>query len=113
MLRFWKEILLALLIAASSYLIYDKIVSIGINKGKQEVVEFNKNVDQKIKVLEDFSRVIVIQNENSAKLLRSDMAAILAEAKTKAIFVEKNGKCTLSNEFIDSYNSVIDRANRK
>lgn len=113
LLKFWKEILLAVLIGMGGYLIYDKLVTIGVNKGKQELTLYKSQLDEKISTLEDFSRVIIVQNENTTKLLRADMSAILAEAKTKPVFVLKDGKCTLSTEFVDSYNSVIDRANAK
>lgn len=111
--KFYKEIAILLLLLLCGTLVYQKVIERGVKKGREEVVEYNAKIDEKIEVLEDFMRVVVVQNEQSAKVLHRDLGLLLTEAKKKPMYIKNGDGCTLSPEFVDSYNTIITRANSK
>ncbi len=114
---YWKEGLIALLLAITITYTYDKLVGIGyeraIQQHKEYVDEYNKKLDGRINNLEGFSSYLIKQNEVYNVKLNEDLNKILVASRKGPLVIQKEGKCTLSSNFIDSYNSVIDRANQK
>lgn len=115
--KYWKEMVIGALISFCVYFIYNNIYERGFEKANAEHVayikEYNSKLDTRIQTLEDFSRVIYEQNEQTKRSQLADNQKILALARKEPLVIYKEGKCTLSPTFVDSYNSVIDRANQK
>lgn len=108
--KYWKELLLAMTIFVSGYLAYDKVY----NKGVEDTVAAHqKYLDEKISKLEQLSTDIAKQTETSNQQVRDDLAVILSNSSKKPTVIYKEGKCIPSDNFLDSYNSLIDRANSK
>lgn len=110
--KFWKEILLAVLLAASGYFIYDKIYSYAEHKTaikyEEEWAKYNKALDTRIGKLESLSSSLYDQNEQKAKKLDVALAGILLKYKNVQLYtITNDGKCVPSKEFLDSYNSII------
>lgn len=110
MLKYWKELVVILALSVCAYLVYDKIYTKAV---EDTIAAHQKYMDGKIQTLEDMSSHIALQNEQSTKALQSDLAEILAKSSKKPTVIYKEGKCIPSDNFLDSYNSLIDRANSK
>lgn len=115
--KFWKELLLAVALIFVGYMVYDKIYERGFEKSQQEhrdyVKKYSEDLDIRIDKLEQLSANIVEQNMIAAQNRDDDLKKILKAAAQKSLVVYKDGKCTPSQEFLDSYNSIINRANSK
>lgn len=110
--KFWKEILLAALVAVSGYFIYDKIYAYAEHKTavkyEEKWADYNKALDTRIKTLEDLSQSLYDQNEQKAKKLDVSLAALLLKYKNIQLYtITNDGKCVPSKEFLDSYNAII------
>lgn len=109
-IKFWKELVLAAAILFNAYLVYDKIYTKGV---EDTIAAHQKYLDEKISNLEQLSTSIAKQNETNNQQVRDDLAVILSNSSKKPTVIYKEGKCIPSDNFLDSYNSLIDRANSK
>lgn len=116
--RFWKHLAVVLAICFLAYTAFDYIWQKGYNAAHTECVEqfdkYNASIDSKINNLEALSsELIKVQGKNAATMGKS-LDAILAVSKEKTLIsIAKDGKCTLTQDFFDSYNSLILRGNQK
>lgn len=110
LIKYWKEILLAVAITFSAYMVYDRIYTKGV---QDSIAAHEKYLDEKIGNLEHLSTHIALQNEQNTKAVQDDLALILSKSSQKPTVIYKEGKCIPSDNFLDSYNSLIDRANSK
>lgn len=109
-LKYWKELIVIIALSISGYLAYDKIYTKGVS---DTIAAHQKYLDEKISKLEQLSTDIAKQNETSNQQVRDDLAVILSNSSKKPTVIYKEGKCIPSDNFLDSYNSLIDRANSK
>ena len=116
-LKFWKEILIAVLAAIAISTLYDKVYQSGYEESnrvhKEYIDEYNKKLDARIDSLQVLSTDIYEQKRISDANLSKSLKQILDETKKGPLVIEKDGKCTLSPSFVDSYNKAIDRTNGK
>lgn len=115
--KFWRELLLAAALFFAGYMVYDKIYERGFEKAQKEHVDYVKNytkaIDEKIDRLETLSRDLYAALEIADTNRKQDLQKIIKAASKGPLTIYKDGKCTPSEEFLDSYNSVINRANSK
>lgn len=106
-----------LLVTAVGYSIYSKGYDAAYQERtayyNQQLLDNNK---QLVKVLDSVEKLaLVLDTKNTAhyKQLAQDLNKIYDTAKTKPLTNTKNGECVPSQEFLDSYNSIILRGNQK
>jgi hypothetical protein len=111
LIKFWKEGLLALLILSTSALLYNKIYSRAeletSKKYVQQFKEYSDKLESRIGNIQDSSYILSTRNEEQAVVLDKKLAAILVASRGKVMYEVKEGKCTLSPNFLDSYNQLI------
>jgi hypothetical protein len=120
LLKYWKQLLLAVLlsvtIGSASYSIYHKIYNAGVaeatTKYEKQIGEFNKQLSDRITNIENISDSIetklVLQRADNKK----EFASILASVKGKPSYTIVDGKCAPSVDFIKAYNDAINKANK-
>ena len=117
LLKFWKESLLAVVILFISVVGYNKIYSLAEKRVSSrydaQILEQTKILEAKIQELQEFSKVIVVQNEIAAKTAKEDILSIKKISEKSPLVIVENGKCRASEEFLDSYDSIIRRGNSK
>lgn len=116
LLKFWKEILLSVLIAGGSFFVYEKVKHIGYVEAetKYEAIihDYQKQIAEQVATIENNSRILVDGNRDSAVILKSRMDDILGTLKGKPLVVVKNGECSPSQTFSDSFGKVNQQANQ-
>lgn len=113
--NYWKQMIAAVIITMTCYLVYHKIYSIGFDAANVECAarmkSYEDKLDKRIANIENNS-TILIETANQDKLaLRKDYANILATIKGKPLYIIEQGKCKPANLLIDSYNEGIKKAN--
>ena len=112
-----KEIMSAILIAAFMYWAYSSVYNKGVNDTNMaweaRVALQEKVRDEQISRIENFSKVTLEQTLINNEKDRKDLSNILITVKGKPTTVIKDGKCIPSDEFVSTYNSLINRANQK
>jgi urocanate hydratase len=116
LLKFWKEILLSVLVAGGSFFVYEKIKHIGYVEAetKYELVikGYQDQIATQITNIEDKSNTLVSGNRDSAVILKSGIDEILRTLKNKPMVIVKNGECTPSQTFSDSFGQLNTNANK-
>ncbi|CAB4134054.1 hypothetical protein UFOVP273_8 [uncultured Caudovirales phage] len=116
-LKYWKQLVLSVLLVILLYTGYEHIKQVGYNEAstKYEAIikDYNDKLDKRISTIETNSTQLVqAQNDAAAKIDQSiDQITVLA--KKKPLYVVNQTGCIPSQNFLDSYNSVINRANGK
>lgn len=115
---YWRQIFIATVISICFYTGYDYIWQKGYNAAHTECVEqfdkYNASIDSKINNLEALSSELIKVQGKNAVIMGKSLDAILAVSKEKTLIsIAKDGKCTLTQDFFDSYNSLILRGNQK
>ena len=117
LLKYWKEITLALAAVAAIALgykhIYDQGYAAAVKDYQAEVVQRQVETANSIRTLEQYSTSLIQQNAYYQTQLTKDLKTILSNQQKKPVFVVENGKCNLSKDFLDSYNELISRGNKK
>lgn len=112
-----KYSIIALIIAAAMYIIYDTIYDLGYNKAEQKytliIEDYNKKQDAKVENIQNL--VVSLTTATSAynNTLTSDMRKIKSGLEGKTLVLYKDGKCVLSKEFQDSRIEAINKANKR
>ena len=109
--------LAVVLVLAGLYWIYNSIYSSGYQEAQlecqQKFAQLQKETNEKLFTLQaglqNISGDLGIQQASMA----SDMSIILQTIRKKPTVVVKDGKCVPSQEFVNSINKAIDRANKK
>lgn len=117
LLKFWKEMLLVLLVASLGYMGYNKIKDIGAievtKKYEQHISDQNAAIMQRIASLE-VSSTVLIEKYNNDKLISSKQYQdILRATKNKPLVIYQEGVCSVSPDFSNAYIEALNRANRK
>ena len=111
------KIVCVALISAALYLVYDKIYTTGYTAAEAKYTEIiKKNADAqeaKLKSVELSLQTLVENTTAFNMLLSEDITKIKSNLNGKTLVVFKDGKCTLTKDFLDSRNEAINRANKK
>lgn len=116
LLKYWKEIGIGLITVGVAYIGYSYIYNIGYSAATEEYNEKIKYMEslqnKRIKELEGYAKAnleqTVINNLNTSKDIKAILSRKPAEPTTTII----NGNCMPSNAFKETYNAIIERANK-
>lgn len=116
--RFWKQIAVSLAICFLAYSAYDYIWQKGYTVAHTECIEqfkeYNAGIDSKIDNLENLSSELIKTQEKNTQSVTKSLNNILEVSKQKQLItITKDGKCTLTSDFFDSYNSLILKGNQR
>ena len=113
---FWKEILALVLVFLACMYLYDKGSTDGYAKAEakytQMINEQNIKISDKISNIEANSNILVTESRASNATLTKDVKGILLGVKGKTLTIVKDGGCTPSQTFSDTFNSVNKRVNQ-
>lgn len=102
-------------ISTLGYLGYSKVKDIGYQEAatKYELVikENEDKITAKIKTIENNSVLLVEQQRVANEVLSADVAKILKGVKGKTLTIVKNGECSPSPTFSDSFKEINKRVN--
>lgn len=118
-LKYWKHLLLSVLLVASGYLVFDAIFDMGYqkasNKYEQRIKDYEDALVERINRIENHSIIYMQTTHDANTLFNSKLEKVLANVskKNEPLYIVKEGKCTPSKEFVDSYNSIITGGNAK
>ena len=108
-----RGMILAALISSISglgYLGYSKIKSIGYQEAadKYELVikDYNERVLNKIDAIEQNSSTLIVESRTNTELLSKNVTGIVKWLKGKTLTIVKNGECTPSKTFSNSFNQI-------
>ena len=96
--------------AGLGYMGYNKIQDIQYQKDLIEfntkIKEYEDNVNKRIATIENNSSILVSESRENNLVLADGIQSILKGTKGKALVIVKNGDCTPSQTFSDTFNSV-------
>ena len=116
LLKYWKELAVILAVAALAYGGYSYVYNIGYEAAETVCAEriqlIEELKDKRIKDIQDYAKAnleqTVLNNVNTSK----DIKALLARKAQEPTTVIIEGKCLPSKSFVETYNAVIERANK-
>lgn len=113
-----KEIVIGILIIATLGLGYakfnDYVDDLVQERYEEKIKEYQNTVLDKVKVIEQNSTVLVKSREEDIANRDAMLNQILMEAKRKSfVTITKEGKCALTGEFLDTYNSIVSGGNKE
>lgn len=116
-LSYWRQIAIAILIGIAIYNVYNY----GYRKATQEVTThyeeiIKKQHDDVVTKIDNIEKLSVEQSAATRKNhdeLVNDMTKLSSDFKKKKFVITKDGECTLTPEFLQNFNSIISRGNRK
>lgn len=73
--------------------------------------EFNKKIFEKIDQLYALSKELAEAHSIKQQEIKDDIEKLRRSAMNKELVVIKDGKCTLSKDFMDTYNAIISKGN--
>jgi hypothetical protein len=115
--KYWKQLIVIAAIVIAAITGYMSIKNIGYREASAEcterMAEFNNSLKEVITVIEKNSSTLVKQSEESNLILKKDISNILSTIKNKPLYIIKDGKCSPSVDFVEGYNQIIDRVNKK
>jgi hypothetical protein len=95
---------------------YNHVKDIGYKEAEtkytQVIKDYENNVSRKINVIEAISNSLAIESKESSEALAKDVGNILSNTKGKTLTVIKNGECTPSKTFSDSFTEINKRTNQ-
>lgn len=95
---------------------YEKIKDIGYKEAEQKYTQviknYEENINKKIDNIESLAGNLVVENRENSLLLATDINTILGKVKGKTLTVVKNGECSPSQTFSDTYVQINQRANQ-
>lgn len=115
--KYLKEIIALIIIGVLFYSFYsysyqrgyDNRVQFYEKQRKEDFLVLNEKIDK----LEGMSSNLGKQIKDNQVGLTEDLDKITANVKNIKSFVIKNGECVPSQEFLDSFNNIILRGNKK
>lgn len=109
-------LIIGLIATFGVYSVYAKIKQIGYDEAEQKysqiIKDYETNVNKKINSIETLANTLVLENRENSLLLAADVGAILTKVKGKTLTVVKNGECTPSQTFSDTFVEINKRANQ-
>lgn len=113
-----KYIAIAALVALLGYLSYDKIYTKGYSAAestyKQQVLDYNKQVDRQkleLEILSDTVEAIRISETKQLKVSLDSYLSAFRSGQRPTTIINETGECRPSPEFILAFNEIIRRAN--
>lgn len=117
LLKYWKEFVAVLAIVGGLWFAYYHIEQIGYNRAvvvyEKKIQDYNDKLDRRIDNIEKNSDALVMNAINSKDQYSKEFKAILAAAKGKPTYIVQNGNCLPSQDFVNTYNAAIRKANEK
>lgn len=94
---------------------YSHIKDIGYREAEAKYTEVIRKhelaVAAKTKMIEALSNDLVLQQKASSDQLATSINAVLVNVKGKSLTIIKNGECTPSQTFSDSFSKINKRVN--
>lgn len=116
MLQIVYKAIVALAIMLALYSGYSYIKNIGYKEAEvvyqQKISDYENKLNKKIDTIETLASTLVAENRESAAILTTDVAEILAKTKGKTLTIVKNGECIPSKTFSDSFVEINKRTNQ-
>ena len=117
LLKNWKNIVKVLAILLSLFFVYNYIYQRGVEATtvvyEAKIKAQQEQLDKQIASIEKNSILLVEQGNLNSAMVKKDLNKILAAAKTKPLVIYKNGECSPSQTFLDSWNQINLRGNQK
>jgi len=114
--KYWKHILIVIVILAASAYFYNKIYTLGFDAANvecaQRMKEYTEKLDARIAAIEEASSTLVTEAIDARAVRKKDFATILSTIKNKPLYTVVEGKCTPTEDLIRIYNEAVDRANK-
>ena len=115
--KYWQQIIIVALVAAAIFSIYNYGYSRGYQNRVYHYEEIAKkdflNLNKKIDGVETLASTLSIQVQKGQNITINDLNKITSDLKSKKFSILKNGECVPSEDFINTFNAVIDRGNLK
>jgi len=116
-LMYWKQIILAGILAGVSLLGYQHAYNAGYTKATSKyekmMKDYSDNLDKRIEGLEVKSTVLIEQTLLGNQSTKLDLDKLQLAIRNKPMYViDASGKCRLSSDFIDMYNNSVNRVNK-
>jgi hypothetical protein len=115
--EYWRQIIYVLVVAFVLAWVYTKgydsayqnrtIYYEGIRA--EEMAKLNSKIDN----LENLSNELATQSAISQNIITRDLNNVVKNLPKSIPFIVKNGECIPSENFIDTFNSIITRGNSK
>ena len=116
LLKFWKELLLVVLLLGGSKLAYDKVKHVGYLEAETKytlvIKDYQEQINKQIKGIEAKSILLVIESEKNSNTLKAGIKNILQNTKIKPLVIIKKGECVPSEAFIDTLGTVNRQVNK-
>lgn len=108
-------VILLSIIAALGYSKFNDYIDDKVQERYEEKIkEYQNTVLDKVKTIEEHSTLLVKARENDIAVTDARLSEILAAAQKKSfVTITKEGKCALTGEFLDTYNSIISGGGKK
>lgn len=100
-------------------MVYDKIKDIGYAEAeavyKPQLEKLTSDLEKKKLELEVLSAAYEDTREDNIRIFKSEMSAYVQDIKraNKPMYIVKDGKCTITPEFVQAYNGIITKANSR
>lgn len=115
--RYYKQLLVILALLAVVVTIYNYGYNRAYTKATEEyqvqLTARNKQIIDKLDSIEQLALHETTKNYSNHNQLVLDMNKLTQAIKNKQLTTTKNGECIPSQDFLDSYNSIILRGNQK
>lgn len=120
LLLFWKQILISIILAGISYTGINYVYQYGYQYGYTSaetkytkiIKEYQVDVANKIAVLERTSTELATKQQKNSDKLTKDIGSIMYSIKDKSLVIVKEGKCTPSKTFLDSFIMINKQVNQ-
>ncbi len=113
---FWKQIALVLLVLGGLFAVYERGHYDGYEKAEVKYVKMINDetikTNTKITAIEANSNTLVTESRIANEALAKDIKGILYGVKGKTLTIIKDGGCTPTLTFSETFNSVNKRVNQ-
>jgi len=113
-LKFWREIALAVALLGLGYMVYNHIYERGAQAAteqyQKEWKDYQQTITDKIDTIERNSNELVARRVAKDGVTKKEIEQVIAKS-LKAPVVDPVA-CRLTPNFAESYNEIIDRANK-
>ncbi len=114
---YWKQIAFAAILALAVFTVYNR----GYDAAYKDRTSYYDNLragelnqlNTKIDNIEALSNELATQNTLNQNLLSKDLNSLTKNLSKTTPFIIKNGDCIPSEDFINTFNSIIARGNQK
>jgi hypothetical protein len=115
--EYWRQIIYVLVVAFVLAWVYSK----GYDSAYQNRTSYYEDIratemaklNLKIDNLENLSNELATQGAISQNIITRDLNNVVKNLPKSIPFIVKNGECVPSENFIDTFNSIITRGNSK